>query len=55
MRGNIGFGQILVLLLLGFLLFGDFFKLHSVLKKFFINVNKTIKVFLSENNRRKGS
>lgn len=48
---NIGFGQILVLILLCFLLFGDF----SSLKKKLINVGKQINNYLSKNNRKKGS
>ena len=55
MRNNIGFGQILILVLLCFLFFGDFSKLYLALKKFFKNANKEIKAFLSENSRRKGS
>ena len=55
MRNNIGLWQILVLLLLCFLLFGDFSKLYSVLKKFLTNANKEIKSFFSENSRRKGN
>ena len=42
-RNNIGFGQILVLLILCFLLFGDFSKLYSFVKKFLQNANKEIK------------
>ena len=48
---NISFGQILVLLLLCFLLFGDF----SSLKKRFVGISKQVNVYLSENNRKKGS
>lgn len=48
---NIGLGQILVLLLLCFLLFGDF----SSLKKSFINISKSVNDFLFKNNRRKGN
>lgn len=48
---NIGLGQILVLLLLCFLLFGDF----SSIKKSFIDVSKSINDFLFKNNRRKGN
>lgn len=46
---NIGFGQFLVLLLLCFLLFGDFFRL----KKKLIGLGKTTVNFLSKHSRRK--
>lgn len=48
---NIGLGQILVLLLLCFFLFGDF----SSLKKSFINTSKSINDFLFKNSRKKGN
>jgi hypothetical protein len=48
---NVGFGQILVLILLCFLLFGDFFSL----KKKLIDIGKQINNYLSKNNRKKGS
>lgn len=55
MKNNIGFGQILVLLFLCILLFGDFSKLYLTVTKFFTRASKEIKSFLSDNNRRKGS
>ena len=55
MRNNIGLGQILILLTLCFLLFGDFSKLYSFVKKTLQNANKEIKTFFSENNKRKGN
>lgn len=48
---NIGFGQIIILLLLCFLLFGDFFSL----KKKLVALGKTMNSYLSKNNRKKGS
>lgn len=49
---NIGFGQIIILLLLCFLLFGDFFSL----KKKLVDLGKNINSYLSQkNNRKKGS
>lgn len=48
---NVGFGQILVLILLCFLLFGDFFSF----KKKLIDISKQINNYLSKNNRKKGS
>lgn len=49
---NIGFGQILVLLLLCFLLFGDFARLRKIL----IEMGKKIKtVIIEQNNRKKGN
>ena len=48
---NVGFGQILVLVLLCFLLFGDL----SNLKKKLIEVSKQINNYLSKNDRKKGS
>ena len=48
---NISFGQILVLLLICFLLFGDFV---SVKKKFIGFVKKSLNIFLKKN-RKKGS
>ena len=48
---NVGFGQILVLVLLCFLLFGDF----SSFKKKFVDAGKQIKNYLSKNDRKKGS
>lgn len=48
---NISFGQILVLLLICFLLFGDFV---SVKKKFISFVKKSLNFFLKKN-RKKGS
>ena len=48
---NVGFGQILVLVLLCFLLFGDF----SSLKKKLIDTGKQINNYLSKDNRKKGS
>jgi Sec-independent protein translocase protein TatA len=48
---NISFGQILLLLLLCFLLFGDFYKL----KKKLIEIGKQINNYLLKNNRKKGS
>lgn len=47
---NIGFGQILVLLLLCLLLFGDF----SSLKKILIDTGKWINGYLSKNRKGKG-
>ena len=48
---NISFGQILILLFLCFLLFGDFVGLK---KKFLANIKKFSK-FISKENRKKGS
>ena len=48
---NISFGQILILLILCFLLFGDFV---SFKKKFVVFVKKFVKVF-SKENRKKGN
>lgn len=48
---NVGFGQILVLVFLCFLLFGDF----SSFKKKLIDVGKQINNYLSKNDRKKGS
>lgn len=48
---NIGLSQIVLLLLLCFLLFGDFFKL----KKKLIDIAKQINSYLSKNSRKKGS
>lgn len=48
---NIGFGQILVLLLLCFLLFGDL----SSLKKKLTEIGKRVNTHLLKNNRKKGS
>ncbi len=48
---NISFGQFIVLLLLCFLLFGDF----SSFKKFLIDSGKSINIYLSKNNRGKGN
>ena len=49
---NIGLGQVLVLLLLCFLLFGDF----SRLKKKLIEINKFLnRYFLKKRSRKKGS
>jgi Sec-independent protein translocase protein TatA len=48
---NIGFGQILVLLLLCFLLFGDFFSL----KKKLVEIGKQVNNYILKNNRKKGS
>ena len=48
---NIGLGQFLVLLLLCFLLFGDFFSL----KKKLIKIGKQLNTYLLKNDRKKGS
>lgn len=48
---NVGFGQFLVLLLLCFLLFGDFFSL----KTFLIDIGKSISFYLSKNSKGKGN
>lgn len=48
---NIGFGQILVLLLLCFFLFGDFISL----KKKLIDLSKNVNSYISKKNRKKGS
>jgi hypothetical protein len=48
---NIGFGQFLVLLLLCFLLFGDF----AGLKKKLIDFTKLTISFFSKNSRKKGN
>ena len=48
---NIGFGQILVLLLLCFLLFGDFFSF----KKKLVEIGKQVNNYILKNNRKKGS
>jgi Sec-independent protein translocase protein TatA len=48
---NIGFGQILVLLLICFLLFGDLFSL----KKKLIEIGKQVNNYLLKNNRKKGN
>lgn len=48
---NIGLGQFLVLLLLCFLLFGDFFSL----KKKLIEIGKQLNTYLLKNDRKKGS
>ena len=48
---NTGFGQILVLLLLCFLLFGDL----SSLKKKLTDIGKQINNYLSKSHRKKGS
>lgn len=55
MRNNIGFGQILIVVLLCFLLFGDFSKLYVAVKKFLRTTSKEIKTFFSESNKRKGN
>ena len=48
---HIGFGQVLVLLLLCFLLFGDFNKLKTKL----VESGSAVFSFLSKNSRKKGS
>lgn len=48
---NVGFGQIIILLLLCFLLFGDL----SSLKKKLTDIGKQTSAYLSKNNRKKGS
>jgi hypothetical protein len=48
---NVGFGQFLVLLLLCFLLFGDFVRV----KKKLIELSSIIMTFLSNKSRKKGS
>lgn len=48
---NIGLGQILVLLLLCFLLFGDF----SSLKKKIIDMGRQVNHYFIKNHRKKGS
>ena len=48
---HIGFGQFLVLLLLCFLLFGDF----SSFKTFIVDTGKSINLYFSRNNRGKGN
>jgi hypothetical protein len=52
---NIGIGQILVLLLLCFLLFGDFSSLNKSFKKILIDSGKLINSYLSKNDRKKGN
>lgn len=49
---NIGFGQLLVLLLLCFILFGDFIRLRKVLTEL---GKKAKTVFAQQNNRKKGN
>ena len=48
---NLGLGQVIILLLLCFLLFGDF----SGMKKKIVSIAKQTSACLSENNRKKGS
>lgn len=48
---NISFGQILILLFLCFLLFGDFV---NIKKKLLVFIKKLVKLF-SKENRKKGS
>lgn len=48
---NVGLGQLLVLLLLCFLLFGDFTRI----KEKFLELNNSVKNRLSRNSRKKGS
>ena len=48
---RISIGQIFVLLIIGFLLFGDVQSLKNKLKDF----SKKMKVFLKEKNRKKGT